>query len=84
VTEPERERLIELLKKHVDEMGEHFDAIQVLVSTHESDEGTWTYAQGYGNWNARLGMAQAFLNRDAQKDQARCIASEMHSDDDGA
>lgn len=80
VTDAERDVLIERLEKTVAELGEHFDAVQVHVSSWD-DSGTWTISRGYGNWNARQGMSHKFITQDQADDQAKYIASELQRDE---
>lgn len=77
---PERDRLIRLLEKTVAELGEYFEVVQVHVSSWD-EVGTWTISRGYGNWNARQGMAHSFIKEDEALDQARFIANELNRDD---
>lgn len=66
------------IQKVATELGEHFDAVQILVSWNE-ESSTMMEASGAGNWYARQGMAREFLN----KDQAQTIAHEAKLMRDG-
>lgn len=56
-------------------LGEHFDAVEILVSRHDAD-GTRTVAKGCGNWHARLGVVREWLvNTEEQiREEGRNIA----------
>lgn len=62
----------ERLQKLVNELGEHFDAVQLLVCRHEpsSEDGTVSFSAGCGNVFARSGMAAEWLAR--MDERARC------------
>lgn len=63
-------------------LGEHFDSLQV-VGTFVDDEGmTHCLTRGVGNFYARVGAVQEFLERDAAQTTARAIG-EVMSDDEG-
>jgi hypothetical protein len=50
------------VQKAVDELGEHFDTVQILVTRHESTKGgTINVALGTGNWHARYGQVRTWL-----------------------
>lgn len=66
------EELEEIVQKHVEGLGEHFCAVQVLVSVVD-DAGTTNVYRGSGNWFARQGMAHDFITRD----QAETFTSKM-------
>lgn len=54
----EREKDIELVKEHLQKLGEHFDSVHIFTSRHEPaiEEGTITLQMGIGNWFARYGQ----------------------------
>lgn len=60
---------------------EHFDQVQILVSRVAEEGGTERYFLGAGNWYARKGMAQAFLDRDNQLESASEIAKKLKDSD---
>lgn len=62
-------------------LGEHFDAVQILVSTSEGD-GTYNCKQGVGNYYARLGLAREFVNEDEADILASRIACELNCGED--
>lgn len=62
-------------------LGEHFDAVEILVSRYDAEDGTRIVAKGCGNWHARLGLVHEWkLNMDEQiREEGREIA---RKDDD--
>ena len=56
----EREMLFDALDGTAAQMAEEFDAVLILTS-RQIDGATETYTVGRGNWFARIGMAQKFL-----------------------
>ena len=54
-------------------MTEHGDAIQILFTCTENGE-SHMLSVGAGNWYARKGMAETFLDQDRQVDQANFIS----------
>lgn len=49
-----------MLEKVASELGEHFDAVQIMVSFNEDGESI-AMNRGTGNWYARIGMAREML-----------------------
>jgi hypothetical protein len=48
---------IQRIQKALDELGEHFDAVHIFASRHESSEGkTYEWQKGVGNFNTRFGQ----------------------------
>ena len=52
------------IQKHVDQIAEHFEAVQILVSRMNSGGHTEMVFIGSGNWYARKGMADELLQKD--------------------
>lgn len=67
------EEVEELLEKTAAALGEHFDAVQVLVSWNE-DGATTCVKRGAGNWYARQGMAHEFINADVSQENAAALS----------
>jgi hypothetical protein len=67
------------INKHVGQIAEHFDCVQILVSRTNPDGNTETVFMGSGNWYARKGMADELL----KKDLAGTFREMLHPDDDG-
>ncbi|MFZ4779101.1 MAG: hypothetical protein ACOYM3_27375 [Terrimicrobiaceae bacterium] len=59
-------------------LGEHFEAVQILASHMTVNGETVGAYQGRGNWHARRGMAQDFI----EKDSAQTLAWEIKNEDD--
>jgi hypothetical protein len=52
-----------LLGRYVEQIGEHFDTVQIFVTRYDAEEGTINAHQGAGNWFARVGQVQAWLQK---------------------
>lgn len=72
----------ELVERAAVALGEHFDAVQILVSVAE-DGKTRCIKSGVGNWYARQGMAHEFINEDVAKENAAEIANQLNPPDEG-
>lgn len=57
-----------LVKRHVEELGEHFDAIQIFASRYEPalEDGTVNVQMGTGNWFARYGHVRDWLIKEEE------------------
>lgn len=62
------EALIEMIDEFIARVGEHVDAVQVMVTRGAEGGGTIDLMRGGGNWFARQGMAHTFINRDVAQD----------------
>jgi phenylpyruvate tautomerase PptA (4-oxalocrotonate tautomerase family) len=72
-----RQQIIErLTRAAVEQLGEHGDAVQVLVTWNE-DALTKVYARGGGNWYARLAMAREFCERSQAQTAAQEVAEAL-------
>lgn len=60
------EEVTALIDSKVNQLSEHFDAVQILVSWPSAGNGGGTMScyRGSGNYFARTGMARDFMNRD--------------------
>lgn len=56
MSEPNKD--LELLRKAVDTLGEHFDTVQIFTTRHDpaGENGTVSVNKGCGNWFARYGQ----------------------------
>jgi len=74
----------QLVIQHVNALMEHFDCVQILVSSSIPD-GTSNVFIGGGNWFARQGMAHEFIRKDKAQTDAREISLAIQSTppDDG-
>lgn len=71
----ERDETQAIVQKALDTLGEHFEAVQIMVSWNEQGT-TRLFNLGSGNWYARMGMAHEFV----KSDEAQTLASEIRSD----
>lgn len=69
----ETQKRIDIVDKFVHQLAEHFDAVQINVSFVLPDGHTQRISRGSGNWYARKGMTQEFL----EQDQACTMAHEL-------
>jgi hypothetical protein len=76
-----REEMEEFVERTTDQLGEHFDAVQILVSGPASEGGTFRISRGSGNWYARQGMAHEFIAMDRAQEQANEIARQLKPDE---
>lgn len=74
------EQVNKLLDDYAAKLGEHFGAVQIMVTW---DEGGVTHAakRGCGNWYARQGMAHEFINCDMAVENAHQLAAIIHRPD---
>ena len=72
------DELNNLVLPHVHQLMEHFDAVQILA-TVVSERGSELVAIGSGNWYARRGMAEEFINRDRAVTEANELAEAIQS-----
>lgn len=70
-----------LLKRAAAELGEHYDAVQILVSWNEQGI-TSCGSYGTGNWYARQGMAHEFIQKDIAQENAAQLASKLEPPSD--
>lgn len=61
----------QLITRAAEQLGEHFDTVQIFVTRHESGEkgGTLHNQSGVGNWYARYGQVREWV--DQQEEVAR-------------
>ena len=62
-----------ILEAHVNQLAEHFDAVQILVSWPGEHGETCGRAHGTGNWYARVGLATQFVERDRARTRADAV-----------
>lgn len=59
------EELLNKIKKMCEELYPYFDTVQILCTKHEgNDIGTTQMTWGVGNWFARIGQAEDWLDRE--------------------
>lgn len=64
---------VEMLRRHVEQLGEHFDSVQIFATRHEAEieDGTVSCNFGSGNWFARFGQVGEWLvKQDERSKQA--------------
>lgn len=66
----EKDRIKKIVDDCVAKIGEHVDAVQVIVSHHNQDaSNTMSYEKGSGNFHTRLGSVQEWI--EVQRQHAR-------------
>lgn len=62
----QKDRDLERLKKAAEALGEHYDTVQIFVTrAHEDgDDGTMHATWGVGNYFARYGQIQLWIDRE--------------------
>ena len=65
----EREREREIVKRAVEQLGEHFDSVQVFCSGYKpgGEDGTFTTNLGAGNWLTRFGQVREWVIYEEEK-----------------
>lgn len=74
MTDDER---IEILHRHVTELSELFDAVQIVGSFLTPEGTTRCQKSGSGNWYARQAMCREFVEENFTRQQAESIAEEL-------
>lgn len=82
MTEKERQ---EILSKATSMLGEHFDAVQIVVSYPAGKDNQFTgySARGCGNWFARLALCREFIASYREREQADQIAERINPPEEG-
>lgn len=74
----EAEEAVKILDRHVNQLMEHFESVQIFVSKHRPNkDSTLVVQRGDGNWFARYGQVRAWMVRE-EKD----FDSERDGDED--
>lgn len=57
---------ISLVKKALEQLGEHFDSVQIFCTRYEPEieDGTIQVSKGIGNWFARYGSVKEWTIRE--------------------
>ena len=63
----------QIISKHLSQLGEHFNNVQILVSTPDSINTRHIFG-GCGDWFSRLGMCHAFIKSDENQDLAYSLS----------
>lgn len=77
MTNQEKEVLGALVTKTAQNLGEHFSAVVILVSYHDSD-GTSCFSRGTGDWFARQGLAHDYIIQEVAEATGKGVAREMN------
>jgi hypothetical protein len=70
---------VAIVQRHVEQLAEHFDTVQILVTRldWEEDRGsTVNIARGTGNWFARYGQMKTFTIREEERERMACRREE--------
>ena len=73
------EELSKIVEKAVSDLGEHFDAVEILASNVDG-EGSDCIKRGSGNFYARLGMAQEFIDEDRAQVWAKVFDERLNGE----
>lgn len=67
----QREADLEILKRHCQGLGEHFETVQIFVSRHMPAEldGTRSMNYGSGNWFARYGQVSLWMTQSKERER---------------
>lgn len=76
------EQRLVILEKHVAELSEIYDSVQVLGSFLTSENRTICQKRGSGNFYARQGMAREFIEENIAEDTAVAIAKKLEPPED--
>lgn len=81
MTDDEKQAIKEMVDKHVSQIGEHVDCIQVFVQKHDDGGGSFTlsYEKGSGNFYSRFGHIVEWV--DMQREFQRCEARRRDKDE---
>lgn len=75
--EEQSEADLAVVRKHVAELGEHFESVQVFVTRHCGEyEGTMHCEVGYGNWYTRMGQVVQWMKRNDARDEIKVAEEE--------
>lgn len=74
--------LAEKIRGILADLGEHFDAVQILATYVQDDGMTARVTMGTGNWYARQGIAREFLATDEAVTTANEIQKALQKPDD--
>lgn len=78
--ESQRTEDLDRVKRHCEQLAEHYDTVQIFVTSHMPTElnGTKTVSYGLGNWYARHGQAALWVeeHREYERIAARKFKGE--------
>lgn len=73
------EELGKIVEKAAADLGEHFDAVEILASNSDG-EGSDCVKRGTGNYYARLAMAQEFIDEDRAQVWAKVFDERLNKE----
>ncbi len=76
------EAKIKILERHVDELAEIYDAVQIVATGLRQDGGTFCHKRGSGNWYARESLCREFVQQAKSEEAAEQIAKKLYPPDD--
>ena len=76
------EEKLKLLERHVAELSELYDSVQVFATGLNLDNTTFSHKRGSGNWYARQGLAHEFIQENIAGDTADKIARRLEPPED--
>lgn len=80
--EAEKEVIGKIVDECVSRIKEHADAVQIIVSQHNSDlENTMSYTQGSGSMHTRIGVTQEWLDTQRQYVKNWAIRNDKKEED---
>ena len=80
MSDSEAKAKLEIVKKHCDELTEHFDTVQLFCTMHEDegDKNTLSFKFGKGNWFARYGQIREWV---VKQDEGAKIETRKESEE---
>ena len=73
---------LKILQSYVTKLSEIYEAVQVFATGLNADNTTFSHKRGSGNWYARQGMAQEFIQENIASDAAEQIAKKLDPPDE--
>lgn len=72
---------IQILERHVAQLGEHFQSVRIITTRHQDGQ-TFTVTSGAGNFHAQVGSVREWMMRQDERvlENERKLGRE---DDDG-
>lgn len=81
MTEQERtDHIDKEIEKFLSSIAEYVDVAQIMVSFQTSERQTMCTKDGFGNWYARIGMAEEFIEQDMARTQYEIKTKEYEGD----
>jgi len=78
----EKERIKGIVDECVAKIGEHVDAVQVIVSLHNNDiKNTMSYEKGSGNFHTRIGVVSEWVETQRQYVRNWAICKDQEDED---